>query len=95
MCAAIPSENMNFVLCVSLEETASQKSKKDEDDVGFGNVCDSQEWVKLPSNFQFPQEMFGNKPGLAVPGRIYGFINSTRQEGQKFPVPNYKLVNSH
>lgn len=27
---------------VSLEETASQKSKKDEDDVGFDNVCDSQ-----------------------------------------------------
>lgn len=39
-CAAIPSKNM-FVLYVSLEETASQKSKKDEDDVGFDNVCDS------------------------------------------------------
>lgn len=95
MCAAIPSKYMNFALCVSLKETASQKSKKDEDDVGFGNVCDSQGWVKLPSNFQLPKEMFENKPGLAVPGRIDGFTNSTRQDGQKFPEPNYKLLNSY
>lgn len=41
MCAAIPSENTKFVLCVSLEETASQESKKDEDDRGFDSMCDS------------------------------------------------------